>query len=348
MLRSRLLLLLPCLALGAAVAAADEVVLTDGSKIVGTVEQISYDKLKLKTDFAGPMVIDQARIKGVTTKTPVAVQLKSGERAVGPLEFTPEAGQRVGGENARKVDLGQVTAVWPAGTDSPDEAAAKLKASASAWKFHLEFGAAGETGNSERLSMNGVAEAHRDTDTDRFVLYAKGRYSQDGGVDSAREIIGGAKLESDLTPKLFWFIHGELENDEFENLDLRATVTGGLGYWIIRKPGREFKVHGGPGYLHESYNDDTRRNNVILEVGEDLRLDIAPWLTFIHSITYYPSLEDFKEYRLVMENAGEIPIGPSKDWKFKLGMRNQYASKPVGGAEKLDTFYFANIVLDLK
>lgn len=348
MLRRRLLLLLPLLALASSAAFADEVILSDGSKIVGTIEQISYDKVKVKTDFAGPMVIDQTRVKGLSTKAPVSVQLKSGERAVGALEYAPDTGTRVGGENARKVDMGQVTALWPAGTDSPDEAAAKLKASASAWKFHLEFGAAGETGNSERLNVNGVAEAKRETDIDRFSLYAKGRYGQENGKDSAREIIGGAKVESDFTPKFFWFIKGELENDEFENLDLRALVTGGLGFWVIREPDKTFKIHGGPGYLHESYNDDTKRDRVILEIGEDLRLDIAPWLTFLHSITYYPTLEDIAEYRIVMENAGEIPLGASKDWKLKLGVRNQYMSKPVGGAERLDTFYFANVVLDLK
>ena len=54
------------------------------------------------------------------------------------------------------------------------------------------------------------------------------------------------------------------------------------------------------------------------------------------------------DHRLAVENAGEIPLTDEEDWKLRLGVRNQYDSMPVGGAERLDTYYFANIVWDMK
>lgn len=341
--------LLPLVLLSASVAIADEVVLTDGSKIVGEIQQLSYGKLKMKTDFAGDMVIDAARVQGLTTPQNMAVQVKNGERHVGPMTYDG-AGQAVAsGDGARVVAIDQVVAIWPAGSEAPEETEARLKRESQGWKFRLEFGINGETGNSENLNINGAAIAKRETDRDRLSLYASGRYQKDNGNDTAREVIGGIRLEVDLNDRLYLWGNGELENDQFENIDLRATVAGGLGYFVIRKPEQEFKIFAGPGYQHESYSDDTEsRDQIIAVIGETYYHEIAPWLTFTHGITYFPTLEDINDYRIVMENAGEIPISSDGQWKLRLGVKNQYKSQPADGIEKLDTFYFLNLVMDFK
>jgi hypothetical protein len=40
----------------------------------------------------------------------------------------------------------------------------------------------------------------------------------------------------------------------------------------------------------------------------------------------------------------DIPLA-NPFWKLSLGMSNNYNSKPVGGVDKLDTLYFARLVL---
>lgn len=336
-------------AMGAA-ARADEVMMSDGSKIVGDVQQVYDGKVKVKTAFAGDMSVDAAKVKGISTSKPVTVQFKSGERIIGPLSMDGSGATRVGGENPRAVDMGQVNALWPAGGESPDDALARTKALASAWKFSAEAGIIGETGNTERFAGNAAVKAKRETDTDRLYLYLTGRYARENGNETTGEIIGGAKLESDLgkDKRLFWFIKGEAENDKIEQLELRATGTAGLGYWIIRKPNHEFKVFGGPGFQHESYENGDNRNQIIAEVGETYRIDITPWLSFTHGITWFPTFEELGDYRIVMENAAEVPINPDRTWKLKAGVKNQYKAKPIADVDRLDTFYFLNLVWETK
>ena len=84
------------------------------------------------------------------------------------------------------------------------------------------------------------------------------------------------------------------------------------------------------------------------ELGLDYRVDIVPWLQFLHSTTYYPTFESLRDYRLVSDSAFLIPLGESDMWKLKLGAQYEYDPIPQPGLKRLDQTYYANIVLDLK
>jgi len=323
---------------------ADEVHLADGSKIIGTVTRIAGGKVTIKTEFAGDLSIDAAKIKGISTNEPLNVQLESGDIAVAKLQYDAAAGtQSVQGEvvGNKPVELTQVTSSWPKGEENPEIVAQRAK-----WKVRIDLGLNGQSGNSELINFNGGLTVKREAPGDRLTLYALGRYSRDNGVRSSNEIIGGARWEVDITDRLYWYINGELEHDEFESLDLRATATTGLGYFVIREKETEFKVHGGIGYQHESFDTGDTDDQAILDLGWDFRKDIAPWLQFVHSLNVNPSLEDISDIRAVMSNAVEIPLVADKSWKIRLGIKHQYDAQPEPGIDRLDTFYFANLGID--
>ena len=331
----------------ASTAVADEVHLTDGSKIVGKVAQIAGGKVTVKTEFAGDLTIDAAKVKGITTDAPVNVQVQSGERAVGKLEYDAGANQQnVSGELAGKkaVPVAQVASVWPQGAEDP--AIAELKAKEPHWKLRLDLGLNGETGNSDRFSLLGKVEAKRVAPGDRLTLYGSARYSHENGQDTASEFIAGASLEVDINDRLYWYLRGEFEADDFENLDFRATLTGGVGYFFIKEKITEFKGRVGAGYQFESFQNGTNTEQVVLEFGIDYRRDITPWLSYEHHTTVYPSLEDIRDFRLVMENLVAIPLTNDKMWKLKIGVKNQYDGDTNPGVRGLDTYYFATLGVD--
>lgn len=337
----------------AAVAAApvggDELVLKDGSRLKGSIVMLDGGDVIIKTDFAGELKIPAAKIAGVSSAGPVNVHLASGNRHVGQLSYTPAGGQNVTvGNEAKPVDVTKVTRMWPEGADDPE--LARLRAAAEAekpkWKLRVEAGLNGETGNSDRINGNGNVLVTRTTPKDRLKLYFLARYGHENGEDTAREFIGGADLEVDIHENLFAYGKVEFETDKFENLDLRSTVTGGLGLFLIREEDTELKVRGGIGFQAESFTNGSNADEVIAEAGVDFRKDISPWLTFTHSTTVQPSLSELGDFRLTMENAGEIPLTNDEKWKLRLGIRNQYDSNPSTGTKSLDTFYFANIGID--
>ena len=333
-------------------APADDVYLNDGSKLVGTVTQIAGGKLTIKTDFAAdPIEIDMAKVKGITSTAPVNVQVESGERAVGKLEYNAANNQQqVTGDlvGQKAIEVGKVTSVWPQGAQDPAVAAAQAEADAlrPKWSVRLEGGINGQTGNSEKFSLNGGFTVKRTTPSDRLSFYGTARYSVENGMRTANEFIGGTLFEADITERLFWFIRGELEHDEFESIDLRATATTGFGYYVIREEDIEWKLRGGAGLKHEAYDNNTDETQGLLGLGEELRVEVTPWLLFTHSIIYYPTLDDLGDFRIVMVNAAEIPLTNDKKWKLRMGIKNEFDNMPQPGVNRLDTYYFANIVLD--
>lgn len=325
-------------------AIADEVHLLDGSKLIGAVTRIAGGKVTIKTDFAGAITVDTAKIKGISTTAPANFQLDTGDTVVATLEYDPATGaQSVRGDvvGARPVELKQVASAWPRGEEDPAIVAARPK-----WKIRLDAGINGQSGNSEIINANGALNIRREAPADRLSLYLTARYTRDNGRRTTNEIIAGALQEFDLNERLFWYLKGELEHDEFENLDLRATATTGFGYFLIREKETELKIRGGLGYQHEAFDDGSVDDQIIAEAGLDFRKDFAWWLQYIHSTTVQPSLENLDDLRIVMSNALEIPLVSDKSWKLKLGVKHQYDAQPEPGVERLDTFYFANIGVD--
>ena len=366
-------------------ARGDEVVLTGGSRIVGEIQSMAKGRLTIVTDFAGPIEIVAAKIAGFNSNRKLTVALRSSERASGRLHIDPNRGQIMLGSAFGDVELkvDEIVAIWPSDAQSAmsetrrreqtadreaisqedaveiprlekayqEQVAVlekQLKAETARWKAKIEMGLNGWKGTSESTAFNGRAEVRRNTDHDRLMIFTQGRYAQQASVRNTNEILGGVSLEVDISKKWFAFGQFSLEFDEFEQLDLRSTVSLGMGYFWIRRDEHELKTRGGVGYQHESFMDSTDMDQGMFELGVDYMVQIAPWLAFNHNTTYYPTHDDFlNDYRVVSENSLDIPLTSEKILKLKVGMRNAYDPMLRPDVERLDTFYFFNVVYDL-
>ena len=101
-------------------AFGDTVVLTDGSQLMGTIQQISDGKLVIATDFAGTLEIDGSKIKSLTTDGNVHVELASGDQLVGPVRLSAEAEGMVVESAVGLVAFssGDIAVLWPEGGGS--------------------------------------------------------------------------------------------------------------------------------------------------------------------------------------------------------------------------------------
>ncbi len=336
------------------VALADVVHLANGSQLVGTVEGVSDGKLKIKTDYAGTFDVDMKTVKGISTDQPVNVRTKDGEVKVGKLAFDPANGQtsvaaQAEGGVARPVALGDLADSWTQTGKAPDLLAAEKAAEAAKpkWTVRAELGLNGQTGNKERFALNGGLSAKRTSQDDRFTIFANGNYAIEDGERTADEVLGGARYEYDLSDRWFVYTGINLEYDQFEDLDLRVQFLAGFGYFIIKQEKQTLKARGGAGFQHESFGNGTNTDQGIAELGVEYDVDINEYLHFAHRTTYYPAFEELNDYRIVMENAVELPISKEDGWKLRAGVRNEFDDQPVAGIDRLDTFYFMNIAWDM-
>jgi len=351
---------------------ADTVRLKDGSTLIGEVQRLVDGRLTIETGFAGALDIPVDQLAGLTTEGKRTVALDTGDRLVGRLVHA-DSEQRLVDTAFGEVTIepNRIDGLWSPDAPAPQtremrerheaevaeieqrheqqvaELTERQQAYEQPWSFRLEAGLNGETGNNERLAFNGRAEARREYPDERMNIFAQGRFAEENGERSANEIKGGWKLEVDVSER--WFVFGKLglEFDEFEDLDLRATVSSGVGYFFIQEEKQELTGRAGLGYQHESFDDDTSEDQAVAEFGYDYRLDVNSWLRFTHGLTYYPTFEDpIGDYRVEAETAGELPLSGDEQWKLRLGMRNEYDANPQPGIENLDTYYFLNVVYD--
>lgn len=332
---------------------ADAITTSDGSRLVGKVEQWAAGKVIIITDIAGKLEIDTSRVVGISVDEPITVELESGDRLVGTVEITatgPVVNSTVG---PVPIESSKIKSAWRPDQESPEVVAIRgeLEKTKLAYRPHwtttIEAGIVAKEGNTDSLDGRGRIELNRKTPEDLLTFYAMGRYSEQNDERSANEYIAGSRYENLISERWYWYLRSELEYDEFENLDLRAMVAGGVGYYWLKKPEHELKTSVGVGYRHESYDNGVTNNDAIADLNLGYRVDLTPWSQFTHSTMYSPSLERFDDYRLVFDTAMLFPL-KADEWKLKLGMRNEYNSDPQPGNKRRDDTYYANILVELK
>lgn len=352
--KPRVLVVCLVLALATVASRADVVHTTDGSRIVGHIEQIYEGKLIIVTEIAGKLEIDVGKIKAIATDDPVTAQFTSGDRLVGSIEILSDDSTVMDTSLGRiTVDTGRVDALWPQGAPDPHVVAVQKKAKAERealrpkWSATLEAGSVMKEGNTDQLDARGRFDVKRRTPSDLLEFYVSGDYSEQEKVRTKNEYRGGIRYENKLNERWYWYTRMELEFDEFEDLDLRATAAAGAGYYWIKKEAQELKTSAGLGLRHEAFNTGKSNSAAVIDLGLNYRADLAPWAQFTHAGMLTPDIEDFGDYRLDLDTALIFPL-KYEAWKLKVGMRNEYNSRPQRGIERLDNTYYANILLELK
>lgn len=336
-------------------ALADVIFTTDGSRIVGTVERIADGKLTIVTEIAGRLEIDASLLSGITTDEPVNVAVATGDVLVGNVETAESEAQATVHSALADVSVNpqDITGLWRKGEEHPaiiaarKEAKAELAAAQPKWTAKLEGGVTRTEGNTDTLQARGRFDVKRKTPSDLLNFYLEGNYYEQDDARSTNEYFGGIRYEASISERWYWYARTELEFDEFEHIDLRATAAAGGGYYWLKKEDHELKTSVGAGYRHEAYDDGRSSDDFVLDLGLDYRYDLAPWLQFTHSTAYSPDVQDFDNYRLKADTALLFPLKDER-LSWKLGMRNEYNSRPQPGLERLDNTYYTSIVWTLK
>ena len=345
----------PLVLLLVSAAAGDVVTTSDGSRFVGTVEKIANGRLVIHTEIAGRLEIDASKVTGISTESSVSVVFRSGDTLVGRIVESPDRDVSVvrSGLGDIRISPSDITLLWPAGTENPElvavreEAQAEIQAAQPKWTTTLEGGVTRTEGNTDTLQGRGRFDAKRVTPNEILHFYVAGKYAEQNDARTTNEYYGGIRFESLVSDRKYWYARTELEFDEFEDIDLRATAAVGRGYYWLKEPDRELKTSIGLGYRHEAYDGGRTENDAVIDLSLDYRRDISPWVQFTHSAIFNPDFEDFDNYRLALDTALLIPFKNDR-MTWKIGVRNEYNSRPQPGFERLDNTYYTSIVLKLE
>ncbi len=335
---------------------ADTLELADGSRLSGELVRMDGAVVVFRTKFAGELSIDRQSVVGLATGQSVVAQLPDGSRLVGQLRHNPETGrQSVRTELVGDVPVlaSNLASVWQPGQPSPEERAvqvahdkevAELKARhrepSDLWSGAIAAGFSGSDGNTNKHSMHGKLETKRETDFDRLTLGLRGRSATDQGKQTEAEVIGTAGLERDFSGPYFAFGETGFERDRFEGIDLRATLTGGVGRFLIREKDHEWKVRSGVGYRFEAPRNGENDGEFIVALGHDYWIRLLNRTRIGHKLTYLPTIAaPGTDYRIESEFGIRHPLAGPGGVDIGFGLLHQYDALPPEGVKKLDTQY---------
>ncbi len=330
------------LALFAALSSfADQVTLTNGDRLTGSIVKSDDKTVTLKTDFAGTVDIKWTGIKELVSDQPLAVT--SGA--------TPEAFS--GTVAARE---GTVTVTSPSGSRTLPQADVKaLRTPAEqeayekslhpplyrGWNGGVNLGFALTAGNSETTNLSLAFTADRRTSTDRINLYADtvtAKNNAPGANPStiASYINGGFRYDRNLTPRLFGFVNADFQTNELQDLNLRSLFGGGLGFHAIKGERTTLDLLGGADYTHESYVL-LSRSFAALTVGDEFTHKMGKGTSIVQKFFFFPDMNNFGEYHATFDFGTVTKLNKWLGWQNSFN--DIYVTNPPGGKKKNDVIF---------
>lgn len=211
------------------------------------------------------------------------------------------------------------------------------------WENHAEFGLDGSTGNAETLAIQTGLEMKRKTDAYTLALdfdYRQASAQSQTTEDNARFNLDYDRLLGDSNWTMFTKFG--MEYDEFKAFDLRLNVNGGLGYYWIRSDKTNLVTRVGAGASKEIGSpDDSWTPEAVFGLEADHKLSDRQKLKA--KIDYFPTFEDFSDFRLVTDVAWESLIDNSENLSLRLSVTDRYDSTPQGALK--NDFYYSALLL---
>lgn len=330
------------------ISLADVVNTTDGARLVGTITGLSEGKMTLETAYAGTLIIDTAQVRSFTSDNPLFVRLESGNTMSGVVQTGASNQIQIRNQDGTmSTNMERVAAVWtPEGRD-PEVVALEKEAEANRrkWSYSVAGTISGSGGNTEESNFGLRAEAKLEGSNDTLLFYGRYNRSENNGNTTADETIGGIRFDSFVYKDLGWYARVELENDPFEELDLRTVVAGGVTYRFLNQDHHSLVGRTGFAYRYRSFSNGNDQEEPILDMGLTHEFIGNEFWKINSDLTYGPSFEDFGDYLLSLDSVLEIPL-PDKYWNLGLGMSADYTSVPPAGVDEVDYTWFAALILN--
>jgi putative salt-induced outer membrane protein YdiY len=299
MLRSTFVLIMATLLLAPS-AMADQIILKNGDRLTGTIVKSDGKTLTIKSEFAGTVSVPLDAVTQITSEQPLYLTLKDNQTLVGTVASAE------GKLAVRTSDAGTITVPEDSiqTMRSKDEQVAyqtqldrlRNPSLRDLWSGTADTGLSMSRGNTETATFNFGVNAARTTTRDKISVYMTTLYARNNttgtSLVTANAKRGGVRYDINLSSKTFAFGLGDLENDEFQKLDLRLTLGGGLGYHVLKTDRTTFDVLGGGTLNREYYSTGSNRSSGEVLIGGELSHKLSQRTSLKERAVFLPNMTE--------------------------------------------------------
>jgi hypothetical protein len=154
---------------------------------------------------------------------------------------------------------------------------------------------------------------------------------------------GGVRYNLNICPSILGFGSTELEYDEFQDLDLRFSPSGGLGWRIIDNERTMFNVLGGASLNREFFATGLNRTSGEALVGQEFTHKLTKIASLAQKFIIYPNLTRRGDYRMSFDASAVTTLRKWLGWQFSVSDR--LLSNPLPGRKKNDLLFTSGIRL---
>jgi hypothetical protein len=309
---------------GVASAATDVVTTLTGEKIVGEIKKVEKDVLTIETAYSdADFKIEWDKIASLESDRQFLVETFDGKRLAGTLKADPAAPKtvRIGNDS---VPLADVSAIVP-----------YERSFWSRFDAGFDFGYSMTQANSATQLTLGGTLLYRDKQVVDTAMTNVFKSTQSNAPDTQRWDFGndfkylfGSRWYANTTQ--------DFVNSDEQKLDLRTTIGGGGGRYLLRSASQYLALGGGLAWTNERYTDPTipTKDSAEAYLGTEFMTEKLKFADLVTRFTYYPSLTIDDRYRINYKF--DLDFNLPGDWYFRVGLFENFDSQPPSGLPKND------------
>lgn len=229
-------------------AVADEVRLTNGDRLTGTVVSLAGGTVTFKTPH-GELKLPWGDVLAIRIERQVLVTTKTAPAQLMTLDSA----------SPTVAPLAEIVAI-------ADPAPPVV------WSGGANAGLLTTGGNTDVSSLRLGGEITARTARDRYNASVVVNHAQDAGEDTAENWTSTFTYNRFLSKRMFVDANAILTNDRFRDIDLRTALGVGIGYQVWDRPSATLSVNGGYGWVNENF--DTAPDDDYSALREGVKLDL--------------------------------------------------------------------------
>lgn len=226
--------------------AADEIVLKNGSRILGTVTGVRDGVVTVDTEFAGTLKVQQDQVESLSSSEPIVLKLADGT-------VVEESSLRVEEETLLLASDNAPVATYPLAELAISNPQPWELGQGYRWKGQVSLALEMQRGNTDTDELDyGIESIWRSLE-DRYTLRFDGEEDEANGIKNAENWTALGKYDRFLEGPLYWGVNASAEHDKFSDLDLRYYVGPYIGRQFHERPLLTLSAEVGGVYVDEDY-----------------------------------------------------------------------------------------------
>lgn len=201
------------------------------------------------------------------------------------------------------------------------------------WDVSVAAGLTATDGNSDTRQGTVSVLGERKADTDQYrtgLEFAYGETEGSNTLENGKAFAGWRHLVSE---RAYGLVDLTVAYDAIADVDYRATLAPGVGYFLMKDDLAQLGVEAGPAYVWEKVGG-VSDDYLALRFAERYDRKLSDTATCWQSIEYLPRADDFDDYLLSAEIGVEAALNAKLS--VRLVVKDQYDSTPAADRKQND------------